>query len=331
MGVEEYEVLHHSTLTAVVRKFATPLNFKGSKFFRDAPTDGDSVLIDIEHNPRHMAGYRHPDAPAAINKLMKVEQIGVVMPHMKEKVFMPARLLKNLRAPGTEHTPWGAQKVAREQEKIEYMIQRRREWARWQLLTTGKIDYSTITDGEIAFSVDFGIANDHIITLSGTDMWSDYENSDPVTVLQDAIDQFTKDADIEPTQAMVNRVTMKHMIKHPVIKDFMGDDWKTQVGQTGMISRFMGLDWDRYDLGHKPLGGTFTKFLPDGYVVLQGPNPHDEFVGIFPDDEATSPGRFSKSWDEDDPDGFWVLVGINHCPSAARIEEFMVIRTLGAQ
>jgi len=323
VGAGEYEILHHNVLSRVLEKFAPPASFLGAQIFKPEPVLAESVGIDIQIGARHMAPYRHPDAAAGLQALESIDHIDVTLPAMREKKLIPSSVLKVLRKPGTEHTNWGEAKLRRELRSLRTIIDKRREWARWQILTTGKLAYT----GDIAFEVDFGISATHTPALSGTDKWDDYVNSDPIDDISGWKEIFAQDSDKQMMKAYVNSTTMNHMMHNAAIRALMGDDYKTQILKSGRITTLMDLEWEVYDLGYVPEGGSFTKFLSDGLVVFSAGDPFPEYEGLVSDEgdaenePASKPGWFSKSWRAPDPSGRYVLVACNPLPSGERVEE----------
>ncbi len=318
MAVEQYEVLKHSVLTKAVRMFEPPPDMLGAKIFKTEEVIGETAGIDIEYNPRHMASYRHPDAEAGTQALMKVKHIDVTLPCLKEKKKIPARVLNVLRQPGTEHTKWGEKKIAEELRALDIIVTNRMEWARWQILQTGKV---AITTGDIQFSIDFGMASSHKPTLAGSDQWSNPSTADPVSDIMSWKRLYAQDCGKNAKIAICTSTVMGYLMASDKVRQLMGESFKTQVLQSGRITRLLELDWWVYDHGYVPEGGSFTNFLGTDKVILWSGDPVPEYVGIFPDVKAKTPGKFSKSWEEEDPSGIWVMLGVNSIPSGERVEE----------
>jgi hypothetical protein len=64
-------------------------------------------------------------------------------------------------------------------------IRARREWIGMKLAATGAVSY---VEGDVRISVDYGFTNDQKPVLTGTDRWSDTENSTPLTDIQTWVD-----------------------------------------------------------------------------------------------------------------------------------------------
>ncbi|WP_020615747.1 major capsid protein [Paenibacillus daejeonensis] len=60
-------------------------------------------------------------------------------------------------------------------------IRSRREWIAMQAVSLGAISYA---EGDVRISVDYGFVNDQKPVLTGTDRWSDTENSRPIEDMQ---------------------------------------------------------------------------------------------------------------------------------------------------
>lgn len=104
----------------------------------------------------------------------------------KEKMYLGAKFLNNIREPGT--TVWYQAKkyLARQAKMLRNRCDRRAEWMYAKMLTAGAIAYKD-GDGN-SISVDYGIPTDHQVTLGATAKWN-YTSDDSVTnILQDIMD-----------------------------------------------------------------------------------------------------------------------------------------------
>ena len=121
-------------------------------------------------------------------------------------------------------------------------------------------------------------------------------------------------------------------IKHnSAIRDVLKYTQGTQVGSVENISALMdGLNIMKYDVTYENDSGVTTRILPKNKVILlarsgpngapvghtlQGPAKANNFV----------PGRFSKSWDTEDPDDTWLMVGHYMVPAIEYPDWIIVI------
>jgi hypothetical protein len=326
MGMEDYgRVLTHSVLTNLVRMFERSTeDFYGLNIFKVGPRQrimGSTAGIDIIYNPRHMAGYRHPEAPAGKQKKRKVKHIDVTLPVINESTDILADTLKVLRQPGTDHQQWGQAVIAGEADALDILIENRREWARWQLMQLGKLEYNPTTADEIAFSLDFGMASSHKPALSGTARWSEASTCDPITDIKGWKKIYVRDSGKVAKYGIMTSEVMDYMIAAAKVRELLGDRLKDEIFLMGVIAKAVDLTLVVYDQGYVPEGGSFTNYLGTDKFMLWSGETFPEYEGIFCDINATTPGKFAKSFETDTPSGVTINEGARGMPSGERVEE----------
>ena len=185
-------------------------------------------------------------------------------------------------------------------------------------MMTGKFIWS----GEIAFTIDFSIDSSHTPSLAGTRKWSDTTNSLPLVDIAEWKATYEADSGKVARYAVCNQSVMTYLVQNDQVLAVLSEDDKKEVKREGKITRLGGLDWMQYDAAYTPEGGSATKYMSDNKVVLWSGDAHREYSGICADTKATTPGKFSKSWESEDPSGLFVKVAEAPCPSAERITEF---------
>lgn len=99
-------------------------------------------------------------------------------------------------------------------------IKARKEWIAMQSVTTGGVTYS---EGGVQFSVDFGFGADQKPVLSGTDLWSDTTNSNPLDDIQTWANTFGDKGIILP-RALASRQVISYLQQNINIrKAYFGD------------------------------------------------------------------------------------------------------------
>jgi len=93
-------------------------------------------------------------------------------------------------------------------------IKARKEWIAMQSVATGGVTYS---EGGVQFSVDFGYTADQKPVLSGTDLWSDIENSNPIQDIQTWMETMA-DKGIELTRAFTSRKVISYLLQNLKIR-----------------------------------------------------------------------------------------------------------------
>lgn len=325
MGAETYSrVLSHSVMSGLVREFEQDsASMVGKQIFKTKTVMSPTVGIDIITNPRHLAKYRHPDAPASKEALKAIKHIDVTLPTIKLTKMLPASILKALRQPGTEHQAYGRQALVEELEGMDIQIENTLEKSRWDLLQTGIVAQTASDIDEVGFSIDFGIDSDHTPTLLTTAKWSASTTCDPINDILGWMKTFAQNSGKRARYAIMTSTVMGYLINATATQSMMGDRLKDEIFVQGKIKAICGLDGlIQYDMGYVPSGGSFTNFLGADKFVLWSGDAHPEYVGIFNDVDATTAGKFSKSWTTPDPSGMNILLGICALPSGERIKEF---------
>lgn len=99
-------------------------------------------------------------------------------------------------------------------------IKARKEWIAMQMITTGQLTYA---EGGVQFSVNFEYASEQKPVLSGTDLWSDTENSTPIQDIQTWMDTMA-DKGIELTRAFASRQIIAYLLQNKSIRlQFFGN------------------------------------------------------------------------------------------------------------
>lgn len=317
MGYGELSILQHQVMTELVRKFPTP-QFIGKTMFPEKPILTNTAEWDELHQNRDMADYVVPDGEAKVVNRLGVKHKTSTVACLKEKKQLKGSTMAWLRKPGTEHTQIKEQAVRDELQDLDSRIEFRREWARWQALS-GTL---TVNQADVKFTVDYGIDSSHKPTV--TTAWSD-AGADIIGDLQVWKSLIQQDSGEQATTVYVNSVVMEYMIKNTGIKALMGESLKTQILQNGYITRVMGLNFVVYDAGYVPAGGSFTKFIGDEVAIMVTSSPFAE-EQLAPSTDPKSgftPGKFSKSWTEEDPAGIWVLEELNSLPIIKKVENIV--------
>lgn len=143
------------------------------------------------------------------------------------------------------------------------------ETLRMEALTTGAI---VIEDNGVSKAYDFGVPAEQKVTLSGTNVWSDAENADPIKDINDWKLQLSQKG-IALEEILMNSTTLNLLTKVQSIKDKVALYAISGSGATlttatvkQVILAETGVTIYVYDKGYM-LEGTFVKFVPDNLVV----------------------------------------------------------------
>lgn len=309
MGVEQYKVLHHKVLTGLVQAFKPP-TLKGKAFFPTNAILSNQAEWDVERSARTLAEFSVVGTSAKTVALTSVEKKTSTLAHIFQKKIIPGAVMAFLREPGTEHQQMGEKKVSKELEQLDIVIENLKEWARWQVLTTGAL---VINQPDLKVSVDFQMASTHKPT-AGT-AWSN-PAADILSNLRAWKKVVSEDCGEVVTKMIVSEDVMGYMLANTGIKAFMGEQLKTQLLESGYITRLLGMDIEVYDATYKDASGTIQRYLPSNKILMiAGSDFAEEQSGPSTDPKSGfRPGKFSKSWEQEDPPQVMVSVEENVLP-----------------
>lgn len=142
-----------------------------------------------------------------------------------------------------------------------------REMLRMQLLTTGVI---SLSDNGQAYTYDYNIPVTH--KVSPTNKWNVPASADPIGDIEAWQEVIAEETGTKPTEILMNSKTLSYIGKADAIRNgiFLNASVSTtptarQVQQ--FVSDQLGITIFVYDKGYSK-NGVFTKFIPDGTVVL---------------------------------------------------------------
>lgn len=93
-------------------------------------------------------------------------------------------------------------------------IKARKEWIAIQSVTTGGVSYA---EGGVKFTVDFGFTNEQKPVLSGTDLWSDTVNSNPLDDIMTWTNTFADKGIVLP-RALASRQVISYLLQNKNIR-----------------------------------------------------------------------------------------------------------------
>lgn len=280
--------------------------------------DQEYIDFDIVDRQRRLAPFVAPTSQGQIQKALGFTAKRFKPAYVKPKdVIDPARLIRRRAGEALMGSLSTGQRrdaiVTQTLAEHRAMIDRRLEWMAAQAILNGSVTVSG--ENYPTTVVDFGRNAGHTITLTGTALWTDTVNSDPLANLETwyALVQ-------QKTGYVVDRVTMgvtawQAFRKHPVVKDaldtrYLGGNANIdrsplngfsarEVGRIGNVVFWVYADvYDADD-------GTATQMLPQDNVVLTASAGIEGircFGGILDKANGYQPAvYFPKMWEENDP------------------------------
>lgn len=330
------DIFDTRTMLDAVDQMKRPGRFLRDMFFPGfRQFDTEAVDVDIVKGKRRLAPFVSPLAEGKV-----VERLGFSTSTIKPGYIKPkmpttaADLLK--RQPGEVLYSGGMTVEQRAQTQLgkdlaELMdqIDRREEWMAAQALNAGAIVMKI--KGETAdksVTLDFAMDATHKVTLSGTDLWSDTTNSDPIADLTTWAQRCRKDSGISPTTVVMGSDACAAFIKHPAVQKVM-DMRAVDMGQINPQQLPDGVSY----VGRVKAPGLFVdvysydEWYIDEDTATEGPmvpankvwmgstrTANAKLNAVIQDVEAIEGGvaaavrRFPKSWVTKDPSVRWLMV-----------------------
>lgn len=153
------------------------------------------------------------------------------------------------------------------------------ERMRMQLLVDGKISIKAPDDSGIVVNYEYNYdpngtwAAKNTLTLTGTDKWSDTENSNPVEDILEAKSYMAKTYGIQVTRGILTTATWKLIMGSEAVKD---DIAYNRIGvpiiSDGDLQSYLlkktGITFAIYDKIYKNEAGIEKQYYPDNYLTL---------------------------------------------------------------
>ena len=298
----------------------------------------EHIDIDIVKGKRKMAPFVAPVVEGKVIESRGFTTNSYKPAYIKQKFVTEAAELVDNRVAG--ETIYGglspmeraAQKLAEELVEHENMISRREEWMAAQMLTSGTV--SVVGEG-INQVVDFGLDATHKITLTGTDLWSDTTNSDPLDDLATWQKLILKDSGVNPNILVGGTDAISKLITHPKVASAL-DTRRITLGMIDptdlapgvvyygtLLANGVSLDVYSYDEWYTDDSDVDQPLIPAGKIILTSTNADfRRHYGAIKDLKAglVAIPRFTKSWEEEDPSVRFVLMQSAPLPAIHQVD-----------
>lgn len=296
--------------------------FPGVKEFSTKHVD-----IDIIKGMRRVAAYVSPLKEGKVVAKEGMTTKTLTPPYIKEKEnITPQEFFAReggnvIYAPGDGPNERAQRELGRILADLDTRCVRAEEVQAASAMNDGTV--TCIGEG-VNVQVDFGMPAAHKITLTGTDLWTDTTNSNPLDDLVDWCNMITKAAGVVPRKAVLGLDASKAFINHPKIQNLLNnrrilmgqiDPQQLPEGVTylGNVSH-AGVDLDlfTYQEWYIDANGTEQPMVPADKVWLgSGQTKNKILYGAIQDLKAgglMAMARFPKSWEVEDPSVRWVML-----------------------
>lgn len=314
MNIGSIEALDYKVLTGTLSNFKHP-ELLGLSLFPAVTIEGNVAQWDVYSPSRVTGNFRVPGAPATKVDMVKVaSRTAALAPVLLEKT-LDDLALSWLRT-GDESAGGSARaKITREQADLDRVLSYTKEYCLWKALT-GTL---AVNQNDVKFTVDYGLRATHKPTAAAS--WAT-SSTDIIGDLKAWKALVSADCGYTPTDAYCNESVMDYLMGNDDVSNFLGEGaLREQVGQSGYITRFMGLTWHVYGAGYIDAAGNFQKFIADDRLIIIAAGApfgamvsgSQEIPAGFSETRRVS-GKFAYSAVETNPPGVQLFVGENFLP-----------------
>ncbi|PAQ15064.1 phage capsid protein [Bacillaceae bacterium SAOS 7] len=336
------------TMLAAVSAMMPVNTFLKKTFFSGVNTfTSEHVDVDYYKGRRKMAPFV---SPRSAGKAM--DRQGFTTKTFKPALVKPFRIITgddiNKRSMGENvysvKSPdeRAAEMLARDIADLDDSITRREEWMVSQILFTGQVHM--IGEG-VDQVLDFDFTNKQ--TLSGTDLWSDKENSNPIKDLKNWRLSVIQKSGITPDIVVMASDVVDSFVEHPAVQKIM-DNTRIILGKieprtlpdgvtyVGSISS-LGLDIYSYDEWYFDEDEQIEKpMVPTGTLMLASTRARSSMLygAVTLADEKTNNfityegSRVPDSWVEKNPPSRFLQINSRPLPVPHEVDSWYVAKVL---
>lgn len=286
--------------------------FRGKEHMEPSDRLAFEIITGSEKLLKNISIY----APATVDDKTGRRIVTLQAPRLADKRFIHTAELNSLRAYGSQvGLEMMSARVAREQLDMKRKHDRTLEFWACNALK-GKI-YDTDMTTEL---VDYGMDADHLVTLTGTDLWSN-ASSNPINKIREWKRLIKDDskAAISGFVMFLGYSAMDNLLKNSAVLDLLKYGKGTKIAEDEDVARLAKTELIEYDGSFISDSNERTRFIGAEYVILVGMT--DDVVDVpyapvIDDDAPNGVGNvdingngmmfFSKSWTEKDPSGRWI-------------------------
>ena len=327
-NIHELDVLKWEAMTDTVRKFP----FTGDHWFRKNLFTNkkqlrgtDTVVWDELTKTRRRAPFATRGQPAQRLDLLSRGMRSAQVADIFVSKVLRADQLEYLRRYGEANgnsADSGAQAIIN--DELEDMTERVMNTVEYACMSVARgslaIDQMASTTAVKSRGVKWTLTFP-VSTLSKLTSWATNTTKIYSTEIQAIFDKMAAVTGQMPTRAVHNGALMTNILQNDEVKEFMGDQYRTQLLQTGYVSSMRGINFQPYDTGDDE-SGSFAKYWSDSEALFLPPDnryfelfeadalipgPGDTFV-------SSGPGMYSYAQINKNPVSVELFVGYRFLP-----------------
>ena len=298
----------------------------------------ETIAYDVLGPATGLTSPHELDTPARLVKPRRLKHVTMETAYWRDASIIGEKdALRTRKLGATDENEGLADLVDRRVDKLHGRLMQRREQLTWDMFGTGIIDVDN--DGVKVYR-DYGIpASQKLAT--GTELgaaWSDPVNGDPQGDVTQVMSHFTKTSctqvhmycnEVTSGWVMQNKGFKAQYSGHPIIMEL------NNYGAIDLLARQVGGRLKKgvvHDGSYIGDDNSFTKFIPDGRVILlgmsvAGQEPLAEFASTPHTYHGGGQGIYASRIDKmnDDPPHYKIVAGIHGLPVLYRIDWVVIL------
>lgn len=296
--------------------------FKGLEWFDGARVRRENqfqVEYEFMTGTVRTAPLSNPKSPTAPVPLQDFKRFGVTPASIRIHHCVYDQDKIDLRKPGTtERMGDGLNEMVA--NILADKIIATKEMLLWQALG-GTISYNG-AQTKLIFEIDYDLPVTHNITLTGTDVWTNVANSDPLKNINDWLQVYEDDAGFLPNTICMNRKTLNYLLattkfgnlfnsKEILPMEGINSFIASTSGEETMLKVYKGI--------YQTETGVDAAMVADGYVYMFHTENSISYEEVSAAENEPSPGNYAAGpWTEldplTDPKGVKIMAGENMLP-----------------
>jgi nitrogen fixation-related uncharacterized protein len=330
-------LLEPQVLNEVVRLLQTPENLVLSNLLPRVATPVSFYVWDIIKGSRTVAKPNVPNAEAHIVPRLGRAQRSASLVYLREKKeFDPTTTMWIRELGSISNVQRAEEAIMRELHDLNTRVDNFVEFACWKALQ-GSLQFTGSGTGQgpdvLSPTVDYGFRSSH--TVHPATGWN---TASPVSIVQD-VEAWKRlamrDARVPLTDAWCTSVVIDRIFNAFATNAASGgmlltDAMRTAFYQNGVLPGFMGLNWHVIEGQYDDDSGNTQLFLQDDALVLSNLAAGEAMKIIEgPSADFAAPqghiGKFSKTWEQEDPSGRQGLLEYRFLPVITRPDQIVVV------
>jgi len=243
------------------------------------PVNTRQVQVAVrEFTPVGLAAFKAQNAstPTRIGGVA-VQRIFLDLPDIEEQEPISTQDILHLASADDRVALAAARNIVKIAEELRQRNRQRSIWMRWMAFRDQlSIAYETGDTLTIDFDLDNtdgGMDRSHVITLSGSDVWTN-DTSDPIGQVQTWVDYIADDLGVDGAWLHMNRKTWRTLKEHAALKAFLTESsGDLKLLTTDRVRILFDLEGGIVvENGYyEDTDGSKVRFIPDGYVLVTAP------------------------------------------------------------